>query len=69
MIAKDDCTLLKDKLKAENHQVQELKAPHLGSAKREFTYKKYLVNMVPEPLPVRTKTNVYKLDDTIISFL
>ncbi len=69
VIAKDDCTLLKDKLKAANHQVQELKAPHLGTITREFTYKKYIVNMVSDPLPVEMKLCAYKIGDTVISFL
>jgi len=69
VIAKDDCLLLKDKLKAEKHQVQELKAPHLGTATREFTYKKYLVNMMPESLPVEMKINAYRIENTFISFL
>ena len=69
VIAKDDCILIKDKLKAEKHQVQELKAPHSGSATREFTYKKYLVNMMPDPLPVEMRVNAYRLDNTVISFL
>lgn len=69
VIAKDGCILLKDRLKTEKHQVQELKAPHLGTATREFTYKKYLVNMMPEPLPVKMKLNTYRIENTIISFL
>jgi CRISPR-associated protein Cas5, Hmari subtype len=69
VIAKDDCILLKNKLKAEKHQVQELKSPHLGTVTREFTYKKYLVNMMPDPLPVEMKVNAYRLDNTVISFL
>lgn len=69
VIAKDDCILLKDKLKADNHQVQELKAPHLGTVTREFTYKKYLLNMMPDPLPVEMKVNAYRINNTIISFL
>ncbi|OGL47829.1 MAG: type I-B CRISPR-associated protein Cas5 [Candidatus Schekmanbacteria bacterium RBG_16_38_10] len=69
VIAKDDCILLKDKLQAEKHQVQELKSPHLGTVTREFTYKKYLVNMMPNPLPVEMKVNAYRLDNTVISFL
>jgi CRISPR-associated protein Cas5h len=69
VIAKDDCALVKNKLKPEKHQVQELKAPHLGTIKREFTYKKYLVNMIPEPLPVKMKVNAYRIDNIIISFL
>lgn len=69
VIAKDDCTLLKDKLKAEKHQVQELKAPHLGTITREFTYKKYLVNMVSDPLPVEMKLCAYRIGNTVISFL
>ena len=69
VIAKDDCILLKDRLKAEKHQVQELKAPYLGTATREFTYKNYLVNMMPESLPVKMKAAVYRIGDTVISFL
>ena len=69
VIAKDDCILVKDKLEAKKHQVQELKAPHLGTATREFTYKKYLVNMMPESLPVEMNVAVYEIGDTIISFL
>lgn len=68
-IAKDDCILVKDKLKPEKHQVQELKAPYSGTATREFTYKKYLINMMPDPLPVEMASYVYKIDDTVISFL
>lgn len=69
VIAKDDCILVKDRLKAEKHQVQELKAPYLGTVAREFTYKKYLVNMMPDPLPVEMKVGAYRIGDTVISFL
>lgn len=69
VIAKEDCKLIREKLEAKKHQVQELKAPHLGTAAREFTYKKYLVNMMPESLPVEMKADVYETGDTIISFL
>lgn len=69
VIAKQDCLLLREKLEAERHQIQELKVPYLGTAKREFTYKRYLVNMIPEPLPVNMKLNAYKVDDTAISFM
>ena len=69
VIAKEDCKLIREKLEAKKHQVQELKAPHLGTATREFTYKKYLVNMMPKPLPVEMKVNAYRVDDSIISFL
>jgi CRISPR-associated protein Cas5h len=69
VIIKDECILLKDRLTTEKHQVQELKAPHLGTVTREFTYKKYLVNMMPAPLPVEMKVNAYRIDNTIISFL
>ncbi len=69
VIAKDDCILVKDKLESKKHQVQELKAPYLGTVTREFTYKKYLVNMMPEPLSVEMKVNAYRINNTIISFL
>lgn len=69
VIAKENCMLIREKLEAKKHQVQELKVPHLGNANREFTYKRYLVNMLPEPLPVKMKVNVYRIDNTIVSFL
>jgi CRISPR-associated protein Cas5h len=69
VIAKEDCLLDREKLEIGKHQIQELKAPHIGNNKREFTYRRYIVNMIPEPLPVRMMVNVYKLGNTIISFL
>lgn len=69
VLAKDDCSLVKEKLEGGRHQIQELKAPYLGTAKREFTYRRYIVNMIPEPLPVRTQVDTYKVNDTIISFI
>ncbi len=69
VIAKEHCILIKEKLLSGRHQIQELKAPHLGTAKREFTYRRYFVNMIPEPLPVMMKVNVYNMKDTIFSFL
>lgn len=69
VIAKEECVLVREKLKPKKHQIQELKAPHLGTAKREFIYRRYLANMVSEPLPVRMKVNAYKISNTIISFI
>jgi CRISPR-associated protein Cas5h len=69
VIAKEHCKLIKEKLLGGKHQIQELKAPHFGTAKREFTYRRYLVNMIPEPLPVVMKVNAYNMKDTIISFM
>jgi len=69
VIAKDECLLVREKLEMGGHQIQELKAPYIGNTEREFTYRRYIVNMVPGTLPVRCKVNVYKVENTIISFL
>ena len=69
VIAKEHCILIKEKLLGGKHQIQELKAPHFGTAKREFTYRRYIVNMIPEPLPVVMKVNVYNMKGTIVSFM
>ena len=69
VIAKEDCSLIREKLDAKRHQVQELKAPYIGTSTREFTYKRYLCNMFCVSLPVMMKVDVYKINNTIISFL
>ena len=69
VVAKDECLIDREKLEIGRHQIQELKAPHIGNAEREFTYRRYVVNMIPESLPVKMKVNVYKLGNAIISFL
>lgn len=69
VIAKEECVLVKEKLEADRHQIQELKVPYIGTAERKFTYRRYLVNMVSEPIPVRTNVNVYKVGNTIVSFM
>lgn len=69
VIPKEESALIKEKLEADKHQIQELKAPYIGTAERKFTYRRYLVNMVSEPLPVRTNVNVYKVGSTIVSFM
>jgi len=41
----------------------------LGTANRTFTYKRYLLNMVPKPLPVQMKVTSYQFGDKVITFL
>ncbi|MFH1287097.1 MAG: type I-B CRISPR-associated protein Cas5b [bacterium] len=69
VIPKDDCMLVREMLIPEKHQIQELKAPYLGTVQREFTYRRYFVNMICGSLPVKLKTPCYKFNNTIINFL
>ncbi len=69
VIPKDHCILIKDKLESELHQIQELKAPYLEIGDREFSYRRYIVNMVPNSLPVEMNQNVYKMKNDYISFM
>lgn len=70
VVCKEDCSLLIDRLKPEEgHHIQELKVPHLGTADRTFTYKRYLLNMVPKPLPIQMKVTPYQFGDKVITFL
>ncbi|MBA7533187.1 hypothetical protein ES705_25422 [subsurface metagenome] len=70
IVCKEDCSLLINDLKPEDgHKIQELKAPHLGTPNRTFTYKRYLVNMALKPTPVRMKVSSYQFEDKIITFL
>lgn len=70
VIGKEDCSLSIDKLSAKtDHQILELKAPHLGTPDRRFTYKRYLLNMLPKSLPVRMNTCPYQYEDKVITFL
>jgi len=70
VVCKGDCSLLLDRLRPEEeHNIQELRVPYLGTADRTFTYKRYLLNLVPKSLPVRMKVAPYQLADKIITFL
>ncbi len=70
VVCKEDCSLLIDRLRPEEgHHIQELKVPHLGTAERTFTYKRYLLNMLPKNLPVQMKVAPYQFGDEIITFL
>lgn len=70
VVCKDDCSLILDRLNPEEgHNIHELKVPHLGTAERTFTYRRYLVNMASKPLPVRMKVGAYQLEDKVITFL
>jgi len=70
VIRKEDCSLLIDKIKPENgDNITELKVPHLGTPDRTFTYKNYLLNMVPKPLPVSMRGSSYQYKDKVITFL
>ncbi len=70
VVCKDDCSLVLDRLKPEEgHNVHELKVPHLGTAERIFTYRRYLVDMTSKSLPVRMKEGAYQYEDKIIAFL
>jgi len=70
VVCKEECSLLIDRLKPEEgHHIQELKVPHLGTADRTFTYKRYLLNMIPKPLPVQMKVTPYQFGDEVITFL
>jgi len=70
VVCKDDCALVLNHLKLEEgHNIHELKVPHLGTAQRTFTYRRYLVNMTSKPLPVRMNERAYQYEDKIIAFL
>lgn len=70
VIRKEDCSLLMDRIKPENgDNIQELKVPYLGTPDRTFTYKHYLLNRIPKPLPVKMKGTSYKFKDKVITFL
>lgn len=70
VVCKDDCALVLDRLKLEEgHNIHELKVPHLGTAQRTFTYRRYLVDMTSKPLPVRMNKRAYQYEDKIIAFL
>jgi hypothetical protein len=70
VICKEDCFLLIDSLKPEDeHNIQELKVPYLGTPDRIFTYRRYLVNMALKPIPVRMKVPSCKFENKIITFL
>lgn len=70
VVCRDDCALALDQLKQEEvHNIHELKVPHLGTAQRTFTYRRYLVDISSKPLPVRMNEGVYQYEDKIITFL
>jgi len=70
IVSKEDCSLLINNLKPEDgYNIQELKAPYLGTPNRTFTYKRYLVNMTLKPIPVQMKVSSYQFEDKIITFL
>lgn len=70
VIRKEDCSLLIDRIKPEDgDNIIELKVPHLGTPDRTFTYKNYLLNMVPKPLPVSMRGPSYQYKDKVITFL
>ncbi len=56
-------------IESEFHQIQELKMPHLEIGDREFSYRRYIVNMVPNSLPAKMNENVYKMKSDYISFM
>jgi hypothetical protein len=53
----------------EDKHVLEVRVPHLGTPDRRFTYKRYLLNMLSKPLPLKMTNNIYEFEDKIISFL
>jgi CRISPR-associated protein Cas5h len=70
VVGKEDCSLSIDKLDVKmGHQILELKAPYLGTSDRRFTYKRYLLNMLQKPLPVRMNICPYQFEDKAITFL
>ena len=70
VICKEDCSLLLDRLDPKDgHNIQELKAPYLGTPNRTFTYRHYLVNIALKPIPVQMKAPSYQFEDKIITFL
>jgi CRISPR-associated protein Cas5h len=69
VVCKDDCSLIVEKLKSDKHHIHELRAPHLGTSDRRFTYKRYLLNIVPGTFPVKMKVAPYKFDSKVITFL
>ena len=70
VIRKEDCSLLFDRIKPEDgDNIIELKVPHLGTPDRTFTYKNYLLNMLPKPLPVNMRGQSYQYKDKVITFL
>ncbi len=70
VVCKDDCSLVLDRLNPEEgHNIHELKVPHLGTAERTFTYRRYIVDMSSKPLPIRMKERAYQYKDKIIAFL
>jgi CRISPR-associated protein Cas5h len=64
------CSLSLNRLKEnEDLHIMELRVPYLGTPDRRFTYKLYLLNMFPRPLPLAMSENVYNINGKIISFL
>ena len=49
--------------------VLEVRAPHLGTPDRRFTYKRYILNMNSRSLPLKMVNNIYEFQNDIISFL
>ena len=68
---KDYCSLSLDWLNEaeEDRHILEVIAPYLGTPDRRFTYKRYLLNMLSKPLPLRMTDNIYRFNNKIISFL
>lgn len=68
---KDCCSLSMDWLnEAEGDKhVLEVRVPHLGTPDRRFTYKRYLLNMLSKPLPLKMTDNIYEFENKMISFL
>jgi len=70
IVAKDDCSLLLNKIgSGKGHNIQELKVPHIGNKDRRFTYKKYILNLMPTPLPVNMRGNMYQIENKVVTFL
>jgi hypothetical protein len=64
------CSLSLNRLKEnEDHHIMELRVPRLGTPDRRFTYRLYLLNMFPRPLPLVMNRNIYEFNDKCISFL
>lgn len=49
--------------------VQEVRMPYLGSPDRRFTYRKYLVNFEPKPIPVTTTVQPFLYGVQSIMFM
>lgn len=49
--------------------VQEIRLPYLGTPDRRFTYRKYLVNFEPKPIPVTTTVPPFLYGDQSIMFM